>query len=134
MIELEINKDIEEYKIGMFKGLTAGELIFAALTVGVGTAVTIGCNYIMKVPIEVAIYFAIPIAAPFALTGFYQYNGMSFWEKMKRMFVVTYSSTYPYATEEEFLLESMIMEANRPEKKLHKTKLSNKFKRKGNRK
>lgn len=102
-IQIELNKDIDTYKTGQFKGLTLKEIIFSALTLGSGCGITFICNHFFKIPVEIAIYFALPVSAVIALSGFYRYNDMTFLEKIKRVLIVTYSKPYVYETEEEFL-------------------------------
>lgn len=81
---IEINKDIDKYQESVAMGLTARQLIFsiAAVLAG-GTIVLLTYKY---VGLTGSAYIAIPIVAPIALGGFYTFQGMSFFETMKRRF------------------------------------------------
>lgn len=95
---IEINKDIDRYKESVALGLTARQLIFSIASVAVGgTLVFLLYPYI---GLTGAAYVAIPVVAPIALGGFYSYNGMSFYEVMRKKFyfmflnrTLTYVST-----------------------------------------
>lgn len=95
---IEINKDIDRYKESVALGLTARQLIFSIASVAVGgTLVFLLYPYI---GLTGAAYVAIPVVAPIALGGFYSYNGMSFYEVMRKKFyfmflnrILTYVST-----------------------------------------
>ena len=95
---IEINKDIDRYKESVVMGLTAKQLIYSiASVVAGGGIVLLLYPYIGLTP---SVYVAIPVVAPIALGGFYSFNGMSFYEVMRRklrmMFVnrpLTYVST-----------------------------------------
>lgn len=79
---IEINKDIDRYQESVVMGLTAKQLIFSAASVVVG-----GGLVLLLYPylgLTGSAYVAIPVVAPIALGGFYSYNGMSFYEVMKR--------------------------------------------------
>ena len=71
---IEMNKDIDRYQESVAMGLTVKQLIyvFFSLIIGAGIGLTL------------AAYVAVPVVAPLALQGFYQYNGMSFMEVMRR--------------------------------------------------
>ena len=79
---VEINKDLEKYKESVVLGLTAKQLIFSIASVVVG-----GGLILLLYPyigLTMAAYISIPVVAPIALGGFYSYQGMSFYEVMRR--------------------------------------------------
>ncbi len=79
---IEINKDIDKYQESVALGLTAKQLIFSiASVVTGGTLVFLLYPYL---GLTGSAYIAIPVVAPIALGGFYSYNGMSFYEVMRR--------------------------------------------------
>ena len=85
---IEINKDIDRYKESVALGLTAKQLVFSIMSVlGGGGIVLTLYGYI---GLTASVYVAIPVVAPIALEGFYNFNGMGFLEvmgkKMKMMF------------------------------------------------
>lgn len=100
MFKIDINEEIEDYKSGAFKGLTLKEVCFAGLTLIVGSTVTMVSHKIIGVPIELAIYLAIPLSLPCALTGFYNRNGMNFPEMIRAVIEVKIKGPFLYQSEE----------------------------------
>ena len=110
---VEINKDLEKYKESVALGLTAKQLIFSIASVVVG-----GGLILMLYPylgLTVAAYISIPIVVPIAMGGFYSYQGMSFYEVMRRriyfMFQnkpLTYVSTESVAEIEQYETEQQL--------------------------
>ena len=95
---IDINKDIDRYQESVALGLTARQLIFSFLSVAVG-GVLVFFLYPF-IGLTGSAYIAIPVVAPIALEGFYSYNGMRFYEVLKKkihfMFanrILTYVST-----------------------------------------
>lgn len=114
---VEINKDLEKYKESVAMGLTAKQLIFsiASLVVGGGLILLL----YPYVGLTIAVYISIPVVAPIALGGFYTYQGMSFYEVMRRrmhfMFhnkPLTYVSTESVAEIEKWEAEQKLKEKN----------------------
>jgi len=96
---IEINKDIETYQESVVMGLTAKQLLFsiASIIVGGGLVVLLHSH----VGLTMAVYIAIPVVAPIALGGFYSYNGMNFYEYMKRKFHFAFANrAYTYVSTE----------------------------------
>ena len=72
-LEVRINKEVRNYQESLFFGLTLRQFIFALLAVAVG--VYFGLRPVMG---EGEIGWLCVLAAfPFALGGFFQYNGMT---------------------------------------------------------
>ena len=95
---IEINKDIDRYQESVALGLSAKQLIFSVASVVVGGGMVL--LLYRYIGLTGAAYVAIPCVAPIALGGFYSYNGMDFYEYMRRKihFMIgnrafTYSST-----------------------------------------
>ena len=63
-------------------GLTAKQLLFSIASIIVGGGLVILLH--SHVGLTMAVYIAIPVVAPIALGGFYTYNGMNFYEYVKR--------------------------------------------------
>ena len=114
---VEINKDLEKYKESVAMGLTAKQLIFSIASLVVG-----GGLILLRYPyvgLTIAVYISIPVVAPIALGGFYTYQGMSFYEVMRRrmhfMFrnkPLTYVSTESVAEIEKWEAEQKLKEKN----------------------
>lgn len=115
---VEINKDLEKYKESVALGLTAKQLIFsiASLVVGGGLILLL----YPYVGLTIAVYISIPVVAPIALGGFYSYQGMSFYEVMKRRFYfmfhnkpLTYISTENVGEIDKWNAEQKLKEKNK---------------------
>lgn len=107
---IEINKDLDKYQESVAMGLTAKQLVYSIISVTVGG----GLVFLLYpyIGLTGSAYVAIPVVAPIALGGFYSYNGMSFYEVMRKkiyfMFcnrTLTYVSTESEAQIREFELE-----------------------------
>ena len=79
---IEISRDIDRYKETVAMGLTAKQLVFSAASIAAGSSLVLVLQYFIGMTL--AVYIAIPVAAPIALGGFYSYNGMGFYEYMGR--------------------------------------------------
>ena len=115
---VEINKDLEKYKESVALGLTAKQLIFsiASLVVGGGLILLL----YPYVGLTIAVYISIPVVAPIALGGFYSYQGMIFYEVMKRRFYfmfhnkpLTYISTESVDEIDKWNAEQKLKEKNK---------------------
>lgn len=96
---IEVNKDIESYQESVVMGLTAKQLLFSIASVIVG-----GILILLLYPytgLTLSVYIAIPVIAPIALGGFYTYNGMNFYEYVRRkMHFAFLNRAYTYASTE----------------------------------
>jgi len=110
---IEINKDIDKYQESVAMGLTVKQLIFSV------TAVIVGGGIVLLVyryiGLTASAYIAIPVVSPIALEGFYSYNGMSFYQMMKRKMQLlfanrplTYSSTEGEPVIKKYVLEEAL--------------------------
>lgn len=97
-MNIEMNKNIEEYKEGIVLGLSAREFIHAVAAVLSVTVVVLLLN--KKLGLIVSAYLAMPVAIPIALNGFSDKNGLSYLEIQRRRLrnkygkkVLLYSST-----------------------------------------
>ncbi|MBQ4560533.1 MAG: PrgI family protein [Tyzzerella sp.] len=106
---IEINKDIETYQESVVMGLTAKQLIYSVASVVAGGGLILVLY--PYVGLTVAAYIAVPVVAPIALGGFYSYNGMNFYEYMKRKIYFAFGNrAYTYVSTEG-------KETNKKEKK-----------------
>ena len=104
---IEINKDIDRYQESVAMGLTAKQLIFSIASVIVGGGIVL--LLYKYIGLTGSAYVAIPCVAPIALGGFYSFNGMNFYEYMRKklhfMFgnrTLTYVSTEGELAVKEF--------------------------------
>lgn len=100
MLDIDANEDIEAYKTGPVKGLTLREAFFAGVTVAAGSVTVLFCHHTLGIPIELAIYIAMPLSLLCAMTGFYGRNGMNFIEKVKAVTDIQTKKPYTYQSEE----------------------------------
>ena len=76
LIEVRINKEVRDYQESVFFGLSMRQLIFALLAVLVAVGVYFGLRNIVGSG-DVG-WMCILAAFPFAMGGFFTYNGMTF--------------------------------------------------------
>ena len=72
-MEVRINKEVRNYQESLFFGLSLRQLLFALLAVAVAVGVYFGLRPVLGNG-EIVCVLA---AFPFALGGFFQYNGMT---------------------------------------------------------
>ena len=83
-IEVRINKEVRDYQESVFFGLSLRQLVFALLAVLVAVGVYFGLRNIVGSG-EIG-WVCVLAAFPFALGGFFTYNGMTF-EKFLLAFI-----------------------------------------------
>ena len=79
---IEINKDIDRYQESVAMGLTAKQFVYSVASVTVGGGLVL--LLYPYIGLTGSAYVAIPCVAPIALGDFYSFNGMSFYEYMRR--------------------------------------------------
>ena len=84
LIEVRINKEVRDYQESVFFGLSLRQLIFALLAVLVAVGVYFGLRNIVGSG-EIG-WICVLAAVPFAMGGFFTYNGMTF-EKFLLAFI-----------------------------------------------
>ena len=75
-IEVKINKEVRDYQESLFFGLSLRQTVFSLLAV----AVAIAAYFLLRGALgdEIIGVVSILAAFPFALCGFFHYNGMTF--------------------------------------------------------
>ena len=121
-MNISINRDIEKYQESVVMGLTARQLIFSIASIAWGGAIVL-LTY-KHVGLTGSAYIPIPVVAPFALNGFYSYQGMSFTQMLRRkMWFAFKNRPLTYISEEsEKIIKRMRMEEERQRKKEDKRK------------
>ena len=119
---IEINKDIDRYQESVAMGLTAKQLVYSVASVAVGGGLVL--LLYPYIGLTGSAYVAIPCVAPIALGGFYSYNGMNFYEYMRRkLYFIFHNDTLLYvSTESEERIREYEAELQVTEKKERKTK------------
>ena len=114
---IEVNKDVDRYQESVALGLSAKQLIFSAASLISGSGIVL--LLYPYIGITGSAYVAIPVVAPIALGGFYSYNGMSFYDVMRRKFQMMFCNRgLPYiSTEGEPMIKEYEMELANNEKK-----------------
>ena len=74
-MEVRINKEVRNYQESLFFGLSLRQLLFALLAVAVAVGVDVGLRPVLGNG-EIG-WVCVLAACPFALGGFFQYNGMT---------------------------------------------------------
>ena len=75
LIEVRINKEVRDYQESLFFGLSLRQFLFALLAVVVAVAVYFGLRNVVGSG-EIG-WVCVLAAFPFALGGFFQYNGQT---------------------------------------------------------
>lgn len=95
-MEIKIPKEVRQHKESIFFGLSARQFFCAVLAVGMA----VGVYFLLK-PIagpETASWACIVAAIPVAVTGFFQYNGLTFeqfaWAYIKSQFLCAGPRTF----------------------------------------
>lgn len=89
-MEIKINKEIRNYKETIFFGLSMRQFVCAVLAVGVAVGLYFGMSRIADR--ETVSWVCIVGAAPIAVAGFFQYNGLTLekflWVWLKSSFLM----------------------------------------------
>lgn len=79
---IKINENVEEYKETVAMGLTGRQAVFSGVALLAGAGVIL-CLF-QKIGIMASCYVATLVIIPIALMGFYQMNGMNFFQFFSR--------------------------------------------------
>lgn len=83
MLQINVNRNIDDYKESVIAGFSARETLF----IGVGLMASVSCMLILTlflhIPLVMAMYGSLPACIPFVLTGFFSKDGMSYWQRKK---------------------------------------------------
>jgi hypothetical protein len=82
-MQIQVNKNIDDYKDDFFKGLTLQQTVSAAATLAAGGGTFALLTYSLKLPATLALYGAFPVAFPIAASGFLKIHGMGIAEWFK---------------------------------------------------
>lgn len=82
-MEIELSEDLQHYKESVILGLTVKQAFFSILALGTGTAIVLLLH--TRIGVTLSCYVATPFVVPLALTGFYQYHGLTFWQFAGKM-------------------------------------------------
>ena len=74
-LEVRINKEVRDYQESLFFGLTLRQFMFALLAVAVAVGIYFGLRPVLGSEVG---WVCVLAAFPFAICGFFTYNGMTF--------------------------------------------------------
>jgi len=88
-MEIKIPKEVRQHRETIFFGLSARQFFCSVLAVGVAVGLYLGLGDVLGQ--ETVSWFCIVGAAPVAVAGFFQFNGMTFeqfaWAFIKSQFI-----------------------------------------------
>ena len=102
-MEVRINKEVRNYQESLFFGLSLRQLLFALLAVAVAVGVYFGLRPVLGNG-EIG-WVCVLAAFPFALGGFFQYNGTEF--LFPRRLVFKSDNIYAKALENSTIKEAL---------------------------
>lgn len=121
-MEIKVNKEIKNYKESIFFGLSFRQFLCSALALGAAVGVYFGLRNVLDK--ETVSWLCIVCAAPVAVTGFFQYNGLNFekfvWAVIKSEFLLSGVRLYKSRNIYNELLEE-VKQNDRTEKKHKKS-------------
>lgn len=121
-MEIKVNKEIKNYKESIFFGLSFRQFLCSALALGAAVGVYFGLRNILDK--ETVSWLCIVCAAPIAVTGFFQYNGLNFekfvWAVIKSEFLLSGVRLYKSRNIYNELLEE-VKQNDRTDKKSKKS-------------
>ena len=101
-MKINVNKDfLKEYKNDFWKGFSATDIVH--ITEGFMCAGAVVAVLVLgfKIPLTIAIYCAVPVAAPGIFIGFYKYQGyLSVKELVKEYMYTSKTKRLAYESEE----------------------------------
>ena len=120
-MEIELSEDLQHYKESFILGLTVKQAFFSILALGTGTAVVL--LLYNRIGVTLSCYVATPFVVPLALTGFYHYHGLTFWQFAGKMihFAFFNRPLLYWSTESTQELEQIVLEETQKEQKKKKS-------------
>ncbi|NBI99566.1 hypothetical protein D3Z62_05270 [Lachnospiraceae bacterium] len=119
-MEIELSEDLQHYKESFLLGLTVKQTFFSILALGTGTAIVL--LLYQRIGVTLSCYVATPFVVPLALTGFYHYHGLTFWQFAGKMvhFAFFNRPLVYWSTESVEELKRISIEAKQGEEKAGK--------------
>ncbi len=116
-MEIELSEDLQHYKESFILGLTVKQAFFSILALGTGTAIVLLLH--TRIGVTLSCYVATPFVVPLALTGFYHYHGLTFWQFAGKMvhFAFFNRPLLYWSTESIEELEQIVSEERQEEQK-----------------
>lgn len=123
-MEIELSEDLQHYKESFVLGLTVKQTFFSILALGTGTAIVL--LLYTKIGVTLSCYVATPFVVPLALTGFYNYHGLTFWQFARKMIYFAFFNRplLYWSTESVEELEQIFSEEKQEGQKAGKQKVN----------
>lgn len=109
-MQITINKDIEQYEHNVWKGLSARQLLYGVVAVAATIGIILIAYMVCNVPIQVAIYFGIPIGIVIGLFGFLKIDDMTLLQFLCEIYRLSRSKPLVYESEEYETEEKRLLE------------------------
>lgn len=84
MIGISVNKNLDNYKDDVFKGLSLRQCVFSVLTLLAGGGTFLLAYFAIDFPQMPSVYLTMLAAMPFAVVGFVKKNGMGLPEYLRK--------------------------------------------------
>lgn len=95
-MKIDMNKDFEEKYKSTRKGLTTGEIVSCGAALAAAGTVIIIVWRLTGLPINVCVYFGVPVMIPIAAVAFYKYQGSSMIKLLKDLRYYLETRNLPY--------------------------------------
>lgn len=96
-MKIDMNKDFEkEFQYTLWKGLGGREVLSAVIAFLVSGAMVVALWHFTGLPINVCVYFGIPVMVPIAAVGIVRYQGATLWEMVKELNYLKKTRELPY--------------------------------------
>lgn len=74
-MNIGISHDLDRYKEEVLPGMDARETLYVLASVAIGGGVIAVCHLCLNIPLELAVYIAVPFLYPVIVTGFTRQKG-----------------------------------------------------------
>lgn len=97
-MNIPINKNIDEYKDDVYKGLSTHQIIYSVAVLGIGVAAFLLVKYYFHVPMILTVMVTAIVTMPVAFIGFMPICRMPVPEYLKKRKKVIENNTFIYET------------------------------------
>ena len=97
-MNIPINRNMDEYKDDVYKGLNLYQIIFSGLVLGIGVASFVVVKYLFHVPMMLTVMVTAIVTMPVAFVGFMPVCRMSVPEYLKKRKRIIQNSIFVYET------------------------------------
>lgn len=102
-MKIDINKDFETaFQATVWRGMTKREMVTAVAALSAAAAVIVLVWHTTGIPIDVCVYFGIPVMVPIVIIGLFRYQGSGLREILSEMMYLYHTRDLPYEAGEYF--------------------------------